>query len=96
MYYYLDPLLGDQLDYVHIESTLPSCVVIISEPTTPYDDAKARLTITHLVEKLRNLDIKLLWNSNIMREHVSKKGLHLNARGTGRLTLNIIAYIRHI
>ena len=71
MYYYLNPLLGKQPDYVilhvstndaismisdvilkvllllqvHIESTLPSCVVILSELTTRYDDAKARLTL---------------------------------------------------
>ena len=63
---------------IYIESTLPSCVINISEPTIWYDNVKARLTITHLIENLRNLDIKLLTNDNIMQEHVSKKGLHLN------------------
>ena len=38
----------------HIENTLPSCTVIISEPTIRLDNAKASLTIKYINEKLRN------------------------------------------
>ena len=32
-------------------------------------------------------------NGNLTTDHVSKKGLHLNGKGTGRLALNIITYL---
>ena len=81
---------------LYVETTLPSCVVIISEPILRLDNAKANFTIKHLSDKLRNLNIKLLPNRNITNDHLSKRGLHLNERGTGRLALNIITYIRHL
>ena len=80
----------------HIESTLPSCVVIISEPIIRMDNAKASFTIKNLIEKLRNLNIKQICNGNINTDHICKKGLHLNVKGTGRLALNIITCIRHL
>ena len=80
----------------HIESTLPSCNVIISEPIMRCDNGKANITIKHLIEKLRRLNIRLLYNGNITKDHLSKKGLHLNMKGTGRLALNIITYIRQL
>ena len=79
----------------HIENTLPSCTVIIPEPTIRLDSAKASLTIKHINEKLRNMNINMLRNDNITANHISKKGLHLNAKGTGRLGLNIITCIRY-
>ena len=81
---------------VAIENTLPSCVVIISEPTIRLDSAKASLTIKHINEKLRTSNINVMRNGNITTDHISKKGLHLNAKGTGRLALNIITHIRHL
>ena len=48
----------------HIENTLPSCTVIISEPTIRLDSAKG-LTIKHINEKLRNMNINMLRNDNI-------------------------------
>ena len=80
----------------HIENTLPSCTVIISEPTIRLDIAKASLTIKQINEKLRNMNINMLRNDNITANHISKKGLHLNAKGTGRLALNIITCIRYL
>ena len=81
---------------LYVETTLPSYVVIISEPILRLDNAKANFTIKHLSDKLRNLNIKLLPNRNITNDHLSKRGLHLNERGTGRLALNIITCIRHL
>ena len=45
----------------HIELTLPSCNVIKSETITRSDNAKANITIKHLIGKLRSLNIKLKW-----------------------------------
>ena len=48
-----DVILIDLLSLkIYIESTLPSCVVIISEPTIRYDNAKARQTITPLFSQV--------------------------------------------
>ena len=80
----------------HILSTLPNCKVIISQPTLRVDDGKASLTVTHLIDKLNLLDIDLIDNSNILREHLGNKGLHLNGRGAGRLAMNIISLIKQL
>ena len=80
----------------NIESTLPSCILIISEPIIRIDNAKTSFTIKNLIDKLCQLNIKQIFNGNITTDHISKKGLHLNARGTGRLALNIITHIRHL
>ena len=80
----------------HIENTLSSCVVIISEPTIRLDCAKASLAIKDMNEKLRTSNTNVMRNGNIPFDHSSKKGLHLNAKGTGRPALNIITYIRHL
>ena len=80
---------------LHIENMLPSCVVIISQPTIRLDSAKASLTIKHINEKLCTSNINVMRNGKTTN-HISKKGLHLNVRGTGRLALNIITHIRHL
>ena len=76
---------------------LPSCIILISsEPIIRRDDAKASFTIKNLIDKLRKLNIKQIFNGNITTDHISKKGLHLNAKGTGRLALNITTNIRRL
>ena len=51
----------------HIENTLPSCVLIISEPTIRLDSAKASLTIKHINEKLRTSNRNVIRNGNITK-----------------------------
>ena len=57
------------------------------------DNAKAGLTIKYLCDKLDNLNIYVLDNSNINENHLGRKGLNLNGMGTGRLAMNIISDI---
>ena len=77
-----------------LENTLPGCEVIISSPTYRYDEPKASLTVLHLRRKLNNLEIPLILNNNINDVHIGRKGLHLNGRGSGRLAVNFISYMR--
>ena len=39
-------------------------------------------------------NLHVIDNDNISEYHIGKKGLHLNAKGTGRLVMNIISCIR--
>ena len=80
----------------HIETILPKATVIISQPIVRIDDAKASLTVRHLIDKVKMLDCKILDNSNINYDHLGNKGLHLNGRGTGRLAMNIISLMRQL
>ena len=41
-------------------------------------------------EKLHKLDIMILDNGNITYDHISKRGLHLTGRDTGRIAMNIL------
>ena len=77
-----------------IESALLGCKGAISCPTDRFDDSKARLTILHLRRKLNNLQIPLILNDNIRDVDIGKKGLHLNERGSGRLAVNFMSYMR--
>ena len=71
-----------------IEDSLPGCKVIISNPTYRYDEPKICLTVLHLRKKLSNLETPHILNDNIKDGHIGKRGLHLNARGSGRLAVN--------
>ena len=79
---------------VFIESELPTCKIIISMPIRRTDKAKCNLTINHLNDHLMSSNLHVIDNDNILEFHIGKKGLHLNAKGTGRLALNIISCIR--
>ena len=80
----------------HIESKLPECNVILSCPTMRCDkhNENAQKTVFDLRKKLINLNIPLILNENITEQHISKRGLHLNNHGKGRLALNFKIYIR--
>ena len=72
----------------HIEVQLPGVIVIISSPITRTDNAKARLTIKHIINKIKLLKVNYLLNDNIYDDYLGQKGLHLNQRGTGRMAVN--------
>ena len=73
---------------------LPDCNLFISQPTTRFDNNRARITIRNLNAKLNQLDIKMVDNSNIEEEQLGKKGLHLNSWGASRLAMNYLSIIR--
>ncbi len=80
----------------YVESALPESTVIISYPTIRTDKQQAKSTIINLCETLDLLQINSVTNENITEEHLGKTGLHLNARGAGRLAMNYISFIRHL
>lgn len=77
-----------------IEETLPNCTVILSEPINRFDIPKATKTVREVIGKLNNLNFFMMDNSNIEREQIGKKGLHMNDHGTRRVAMNIISLIR--
>ena len=76
----------------HIESVLPRCKVILSQPIVRSDSKKAASTIHELIPLFNNLDLFIMDNSNIGEDQLGKKVLHLNTRGTSRLAMNILLF----
>ena len=70
------------------------CDVILSCPTYRFDDQKANVTLRNLRNNLLSLEIPVISNANITDIHIWKKGLHLNERGSGRLAMNYLSYMR--
>ena len=81
----------------HIEVKIPGIKVILSQPIARYDDnALACVRVQHLIRKLTNANVYLMVNSNIIRKHIGKKGLHFNGYGTARCAMNIISLIKKL
>ena len=80
----------------HIEKSLPESIIIISYPTIRVDKIEAKKTLIKLRENLSILNINAIENDNIKEEHLGKGGLHLNAKGSGRLAMNYISYMQHL
>ena len=70
------------------------CDVILSCPTHRFDDQKANPTFRNLRNNLSSMNIPVISNANITDMHIGKKGLHLNERGSGRLAMNYLSYMR--
>ena len=79
-----------------IEISLPGSVVILSFPIIRLDNNQADSNLIKLRENLVSLNINAIENNNITKEHLGKFGLHLNAKGSGRLAMNYISCIRHL
>ena len=79
-----------------IESILPNVTIILSQPIIRTDNQRVNNILKIYICKLNLLNIHILDNSNIQEEHLGKKGLHLNKRGTGKLALNIMSLIRQL
>ena len=77
-----------------IETSLQNVIVIVSTIINRSDNAKAQLTITHLNEHFKDIHINMIDNANLDEECLTKKGLHLNNKGSGKLAINMIRKIR--
>ena len=77
-----------------IESSLSNSMVIISNIIHRSDNAKSVLTLKNYNNHLKELDIDIIDNSNIHGECLTRKGLHLNNRVSGKLAINMIRKIR--
>ena len=80
----------------HIESVLPKCKVILSQPIIRTDSQKAAGTMRLLISLFNNYNLYTMDNSNIGVGQLGKKGLHLNDHGTKMLAMNIISLIRSV
>ena len=90
-------IINDLLNLKHHLSTqLKGCRIIISEPTYRSDNGKACLTIHKVIEHLSQLKIDTMCNKNINSDHIGRKGLHLNTKGTVRLAMNLISTIHRL
>ena len=73
----------------HINQVLPNTVVHLSCPTLRVDDGAANRILQELDSKLKR-DGRCVTNDNIDGLCLSKKGLHLNRKGTAQLATNYI------
>ena len=72
----------------------PTANIKVSSLIDRYDDINAARIVREVNSKMKHLDIPLIDNSNITRDHVGRKGLHLNSRGTSSLALNLISMLK--
>ena len=79
-----------------IEKELPGCIITISCPIIRTDNGIAKITMHHLRNKIEGLKISYISNANLKSSHLGKQGLHLNARGSGRLAMNFIDFMRRL
>ena len=75
---------------------MPGLKVTLSCPIVRADNKLANEKILHVRNKLKRNGINIIENRNITFEHLGKKGLHMTPRGTGRLAMNLIAYIQRL
>ena len=73
------------------------CKVIISTLTMRTDNSKNRNAVLQKVNRiLKELNIPLVKNFNIVKKHSGNRGLHLNEHGTSRLAMNYITTTRKL
>ena len=78
-----------------LQLKLPNCEVIMLCPTYRFDEPKAQLTLKNIRNKVVNSEIPVISNDNITDRHIgSRRGLHLNERGSGWLIVNFLPYMR--
>ena len=77
-----------------VVSQSKECKVIISTLTMRVDSSKNGNAVQKL--NLKELNIPLIKNFNIVKRNLGNKGLHLNEHGTSRLAMNYIATIRKL
>ena len=80
----------------YVQTVLPHCKVIVSQPAIRADNRKANQILQNLNVKLKCSHFVLLDNSNIKRSHLGNLGLHFNERGTRKIASNIISLIKRL
>ena len=78
---------------IFIEKTLPNVNVYLSCPTIRSDNVRANSILRQLDERLKCLS-NVIKNDNVDTMCLGKKGLHLNAKGSGRLAMNYISLMQ--
>ena len=79
-----------------IQQLLPNTNIIISQLITRTDNTTANQIIRNLSMKLKQLNYKILNNSNLEFKHLGRKGLHFNEHGVRKMALNLISLIKQL
>ena len=79
-----------------IESVLPSVKIFWSCPILRFDNMKANIVLRELSQWLKFFTKNVIDNNNLDGTCIGKKGLHLNAKGSGRLATNIISLMKRL
>ena len=92
-----DQILNALLDFKKdIEDQIPGCIVVLSMPTKRFDNESLGKIIESLNKKISDLEIETINSNHISRGDIGRKGLHLNARGTNKLTHKFIAKLNRL
>ena len=79
----------------YIKKRLPNVNLFLSCPVVRFDNTKANSTLRQVDQKLKSMR-NIIMNDNVDKSCVGKRGLHLNARGSGRLATNYISLMRRL
>ena len=80
----------------NIEGSLPKYRNIISNLIVGTDNTKANSTIRKTNRLIKELQIQTVDNSNISKNHLGKRGLHLNQEGNTVLVSNLLHVITNV
>ena len=80
---------------IYIKQILPNVNLFLSCPVVRFDNTEANFTLRKLDQKLKSTR-NIIMNDNVDKSCVGKKGLHLNAKGSGRLATNFISLMRRL
>ena len=81
---------------IFIEERVPNCEVIFSTLIPRFDNHKAQQAVCKVNQELMKLKLNVMKNGHFEREHVGKKGLHLNPRGVGKLITNFVNFLKNL
>ena len=79
----------------HIEEILPNVRAFLSRPVVRFDNDQANVLLRQLDHALQFIP-NVICNDNVDKSCVGKKGLHLNAKGSGRLAINFISLMQSL
>ena len=74
----------------------PASKIIFSNIITRCDDIKAQSTAIRVNQILDKSHLNILDNSQINRDYLGKKGLHLNRKGTIKFAMNLIKVLKQL
>ena len=78
-----------------ISDKLPNTKIIFCQLPLRRDNPKAEATRQSVNSMLPSItEYAIINNENIDERHLSRKGLHLNNKGTSLLAKNVIEYVR--
>ena len=78
---------------IYIKKVVPGVQVYFSCPVLRTDNSKANIVLGQLNDYMKSLQY-CISNDNVDLTCLGKNGLHLNAKGSGRLAINYISLMR--